>query len=177
MQQIPHELRLSFFDLNCKHSILISPGTHSCCIFRILICTRTLYVSLTCAGTVNLLPPTIFACPDGENITLTCNISEQTTMTWMMTVPNIEPEQISLLQTGVVSSDTVSISGAIFFFERVSSHPFVVTLSLNASFSLNGTMISCGDGTNMETVTVSITGILLHVYVRCKCTVAAGVHD
>ena len=111
------------------------------------------------AGAVNLYPPTISVCPDGEDVTLTCSISEQSAMTWIVTVPNNNPGMFALVSTAQVSSGTIDINGVIFFIERMSSRPFVVTLSLNASLSLNGTMISCSDGTDMETVTVSITGI------------------
>lgn len=101
----------------------------------------------------------VSACPESL-VVFNCSISG-TFLSWTVDVPDNTAQMVSLTSRQVVAVQTLLVASELFLIERVSSDPFEVHLSVNASSALNGTLISCSDGEDTETVTLSITGMQL----------------
>lgn len=115
----------------------------------------------TCTGAVTLSPSAISTCLQNL-IVLRCTISG-TLLTWTVAVPGNTAQMLSLSSTQILAVQTIRVNNDVFLIERISSDPFEVHMSVNASSALNGTLINCDDSSNnvedTEMTTISIAGM------------------
>ena len=115
-------------------------------------------------GAVTLFPPLYLAC-DGEEIEFTCT-TRQTFVRWNITTPRMNYPTQDLTRFHLGRMPPFATDDSVFTFRTVSytssTMKLVTTVSVNASWELDGTMVQClefmSGEIRKETAIMRVTG-------------------
>ena len=109
--------------------------------------------------------PRVTLCRVGDELEVTCTVTETTLLTWNLTVIGVTNSITRILSATTLRQDVVTINSTTLTFSRVSdlgASPLTSTLVVPmVSQGLNGTRIICMD---RSTATASMATTTVYIY-------------